>query len=131
MTEIKVTNINEELSNVTFLEGRTPHSTGKELGKAFATLSAYEGGGVFAGCYSGESAWERHPAGDELVQILDGAAEITILTENNEQTFDLIKGSIIVVPKGLWHRFKASDGVTVLAAAPGDTDHSTASDPRN
>jgi len=87
-------------------------------------------GRVFAGRFAGETAWERHATGDELVQILDGAATLTVMTGAGPRSFALSAGMLIVVPQGQWHRFEAPDGVTVLSATPQPTEHTSAPDPR-
>jgi quercetin dioxygenase-like cupin family protein len=127
---IKTVNIEEELEKLTVMEGRTPETPDEEFENVFATLAAFDMGGVFTGSYSGDSAWERHSVGDELVHILKGKTELTILTDEAAEVFYLEAGMITVVPKGLWHRFHAPDGVTVLSVTPHPTDHSTAEDPR-
>jgi len=94
-------------------------------------LAPFRDGSVFAGRFSGETAWERHPKGDELVQILDGAATLTVMTADGPQAVALSTGMLIVVPQGHWHRFQAPDGVTVLSATPQPTEHTAAADPRD
>ena len=130
MSKIEEKHIESELSRVTKLEGRTPFSSNEELARAFTALAPFDSGGVFTGTYSGDSAWERHIAGDELVHVLNGSAELTILTDDDKQLFNLTAGMVVVVPKGLWHRFHSKDGVTVLSATPHPTEHSTEDDPR-
>ena len=86
---------------------------------------------MFAGSFEGNSEWERHRQGDELVQVLDGETELTLLTDDGEQTMTLKAGMLIVVPRGCWHRFEAPNGVTLMTVTPLPTDHSTAEDPRD
>lgn len=115
--------IEEELSKLTFLEGRTARTPpGVEEG-VFGVLAGYDDGGVYAGGFSGESPWERHPAGDELVQVLKGKAKLTIKLEDGPRDFDLEAGMVIVVPRGRWHRFQAPEGVSVLTVTPRPTEH--------
>jgi quercetin dioxygenase-like cupin family protein len=97
---------------------------------AFATLAPFRDGGIFVGRFSGHTAWERHRLGDELVHVLDGAATLTIMTDDGPQSVRLAAGMLVVVPEGRWHRFDAPDGVTVLSATPQPTDHTAAADPR-
>lgn len=130
MTKVKAAHIDTELKKVTPLQGRLPTSTGEELGKAFRTLAPFEGGGVFVGTYDGAGAWERHTAGDEFVQIIDGSADLIILFEDKEQMLKLTAGMVAVVPKGRWHRFISNGRVSVLAATPHPTEHSLSDDPR-
>ncbi|MEQ8667077.1 MAG: cupin domain-containing protein [Rhodospirillales bacterium] len=127
---VKAVDIETELSGLKVIEGRTPATPEEELGPAFATLATTEDGGVFAGSFVGESAWERHRNGDELVQILKGHATVTVLQGDEEHVLDMPAGSVVVVPRGCWHRFQAPDGCTVMTMTPQPTDH-TAIDPRD
>jgi quercetin dioxygenase-like cupin family protein len=127
---VKAVDIQAALATRAVLRGRTPQTPKEETAKAFATLAALGEGGVFAGSFSGESAWERHGKGDELVHVLSGAARLTILTDDGPRVLELKAGMLTVVPRGSWHRFQAPDGVTVLTVTPQPTDHSTAEDPR-
>ncbi len=131
MTDIKAVNIEEELSRLKMLEGRTVDTAAQDVEEAFTTLAPFDTGGVFAGSFAGVSPWERHTAGDELVHILKGEAELTILTDNGPTVLNMTGGMVTVVPKGLWHRFQAPKGVTVLTATPQPTDHSDADDPND
>jgi mannose-6-phosphate isomerase-like protein (cupin superfamily) len=127
---IKTVDIIAELAGRPFLHGRSKGTTEAEADAAFATLAAFRDGGVFAGSFSGESLWERHQNGDELVHVLDGATTLTIMTADGPQSLDMTAGMLTVVPKGHCHRFQSPDGVTVLTATPQPTDHSDADDPR-
>jgi mannose-6-phosphate isomerase-like protein (cupin superfamily) len=130
MTKIEAKHVEDELSKLKTLEGRTPFSSDDDLARAFTTLAPFDNGGIFTGTYSGDTSWERHTAGDELVHILKGSTKLTILTDDDTQTFNLTAGMLIAVPKGLWHRFSSKELVTVLAATPQPTEHSTSEDPR-
>lgn len=127
--EIRAMSLAEELAKLTPLEGRGADTPPEEADAAFGVLSSYRDGGVFAGSFSGESPWERHPA-DEFVQIVSGRATLTILDEEERHVLELEAGRVLVVPEGLWHRFQAPDGVSVLTITPGTTEHSDADDPR-
>jgi mannose-6-phosphate isomerase-like protein (cupin superfamily) len=67
--------------------------------KSFATLAAYRDDGIFATHFSGSSGWERHPQGDEVVQILEGATRFDILVDAVMQSLELSAGMLVVVPK--------------------------------
>jgi mannose-6-phosphate isomerase-like protein (cupin superfamily) len=127
---IKAVDIQAELAGRPVLHGRSTATTEAEAKAAFAVLAPFRDGSIFAGSFSGDSSWERHRNGDELVQILNGAATLTIMTEGGPQTFALRAGMLIVVPQGHWHRFHVPDEVTVLTATPQPTDHTSAEDPR-
>lgn len=127
---VKAVSIERELAGLAMLDGRTAETSEIEAEAAFATLAPFGSGGVYAGSFAGESPWERHSMGDELVQILKGATRLTILAADDaEHVLDLKAGMLTVVPRGCWHRFQAPEGVTVLTATPLPTDHS-ATDPR-
>lgn len=130
MNKIKVVSIKKELSKLKILNGRTPQTSEEEMEGVFATLGTFDTGGVFTGSFVGESPWERHTMGDELVHILKGETELTIMTNDGPEILNMKAGMLTVVPKDLWHRFKAPKGVTVLTATPHPTDHSDATDPR-
>ena len=127
---IHAVDIEAELAGLSTLRGRSTTTPADEVQAAFTVLAPFRDGSVFAGRFSGETPWERHRKGDELVQILDGAATLTIMTEEGPRSFELHAGMLIVVPQGHWHRFEAPDGVTVLSATPQPTDHTAAADPR-
>ena len=46
---IKTVNIEEELEKLTVMEGRTPETPDEEFENVFATLAAFDMGGVFTG----------------------------------------------------------------------------------
>ena len=127
---IKAVDVKAELAGRPALDGRRTDSSKAEVEAAFAVLAPFRDGSVFAGSFSGDSPWERHRKGDELVQILDGAATLTIMTDGGPQSFAMTAGMLIVVPQGHWHRFHAPERVTVLTATPQPTDHTAAEDPR-
>jgi len=127
--DIKAVDINAELAELSVLDARSPETTEAEADAAFASLAEFGNGALFAGSFIGESPWERHP-GDEMVQILKGATRLTILTDSGSRVLELRAGMLTVVPQGLWHKFHAPDGVSLLTATPQPTEHSDAEDPR-
>ena len=128
---IRAVDVTAELAGLTMLRGRSASTPADQVKAAFAVLAPFRDGSVFAGRFAGESAWERHSGGDELVQVLDGAATLTIMAADGPEVLALSAGMLIVVPQGHWHRFEAPDGVTVLSATPQPTEHSAAADPRD
>ncbi|WNJ99671.1 cupin domain-containing protein [Thalassospiraceae bacterium LMO-JJ14] len=108
---------------LTVMKDRTPTSSGPAFEAAFDTLAKTETGGVFAASFQGTSAWERHPNGDELVQIVKGSAQVTVLQEDEENILEMKAGMFVIVPRNCWHRFEAVDGVEVMTMTPQPTDH--------
>jgi mannose-6-phosphate isomerase-like protein (cupin superfamily) len=107
-------------SKTRFLEGRTRHSDTKGY---FARIADYRDGGIFAAGFSGVSQWERHNTGDEIVQVLKGAATLTLKVPGGEEKLALEAGTIAIVPQGVWHQFTAPDGVTIMTTTPQPTEH--------
>jgi quercetin dioxygenase-like cupin family protein len=126
----KAVHIETALAGLPVLRGRRPDTPAEEADAAFATLAALGEGGVFAGSFQGDSAWERHTKGDELVHVLKGRTRLTLVTDAGPEVLELSAGMLTVVPQGTWHRFHAPEEVTVLTVTPQPTDHSTAEDPR-
>ncbi len=114
--------INAVLATQNFLEGRTRFSDTKGT---FARMAEYRDGAIFAGGFSGVSQWERHPNGDEIVQILKGSVTLSLITPEGQETMDLKAGMIAIVPQGAWHQFNAPDGVTIMTTTPQPTEHIT------
>ena len=114
--------INATLATLNFLEGRTRFS---DTAGTFARVAEYRDGAIFTGGFSGVSQWERHPNGDEIVQILKGSVTLTLITAENEEKLDLTAGMIAIVPQGAWHQFNAPDGVTIMTTTPQPTEHIT------
>lgn len=80
-------------------------------------------GGVTA--FSGRPPWEFHGAGDELLLILAGRSELTVLAEGERDVRMLQPGQLVIVPQGHWHSNNAFDGVTMLWITPSEgNDHS-------
>jgi mannose-6-phosphate isomerase-like protein (cupin superfamily) len=82
----------------------------------FGLLNDYSLG---LGRYSGVSPWERHRNGDELLYVVDGEVEITLLPEAGGEEREILRsGSLFVVPRDRWHRLDTSDGVSIFFASP-------------
>jgi len=130
---VKAIDIKAELAALPFLPGRGKDTTEAEKRAAFTTLSPYRDGGIFGGSFSGESQWERHQQGDEIVHIVDGATTLTLI-ENDDaepQSLEMTAGMMIVIPQGCWHLFRAPAGVTIMTITPQPTEHLPADDPRS
>ena len=125
----RAVDIRAALADLPVLRNRRPDTPPAEAAAAFATLANTANGGVFAGSFVGESAWERHPNGDELVQILDGATTLSVIGPDGTAVLQMTAGMVTVVPRGRWHKFTAPAGVTVLTMTPTPTDHSQADQP--
>jgi mannose-6-phosphate isomerase-like protein (cupin superfamily) len=131
---ITIVDLKAELGKLAMLRGRRPETTEAErkASRAFATLTPFRDGNIFSAKFAGDGAWERHPNGDELVQIVDGSTTLHIMTEDGLQSHALRAGMVAIVPQGMWHRFESANGVTLITATPKPTEHLTVdvADPR-
>ena len=122
------------LAKMPTMQGRRPESTEAERKAtgAFVTLTPYRDGNLYGAKFNGRAAWERHPNGDEIVQIIDGATSVDIIVDDKIETHQLSAGMTVVVPQNAWHRFHAPDGVSIVTATPRPTEHLTVDvdDPR-
>jgi len=119
-----VIDLTAELAKLTMLQGRTPQTTSADRMGSSAQVAPYRDGALFTTKFSGKGAWERHMKGDELVHVLDGSTTLDIVTgDGPPQSLTVRAGMVAVVPQGAWHRFRSSEGVTVMTATPLPTDH--------
>ena len=115
--------LNAELAKLTMFR-RTPGSTMAERKGSVARLASYRDGALFGIKFSGKDHWESHLTGDELIHIIDGAATLEIVCDDGPpQSFALSAGMVAVIPRGAWHRFHSSDGVTLMSATPFPGEH--------
>jgi mannose-6-phosphate isomerase-like protein (cupin superfamily) len=131
---IAILDLKGTLGKMPMMRGRRPESTEAErkASGAFVTLAPFRDGNVYCAKFSGDAAWERHPNGDEIVQIVDGATTLYLMTEDGPQSFALSAGMVAIVPQNTWHRFHAPEGVSIVTATPRPTEHLTVDvdDPR-
>jgi len=120
---VAVIDLKAEFARLKMLKGRTPTTPAAEREGAFARLAPYRDGAIFTAKFSGTSAWERHPQGDEIVQIVDGATTLHLMTAEGRQSMALRAGMVAIVPQNTWHQFEAPDGVCVMTATPQPTEH--------
>jgi mannose-6-phosphate isomerase-like protein (cupin superfamily) len=120
---IPIIDLKAELAKLTMLRGRGPLGGAEEKKEAIVCLAPYRDGSIFASKFSGDSGWERHRQGEEIVEVVDGAATLHLLTEDGPQSVALSAGMMVIVPLGMWHRFDSPEGVTLITATPQPTDH--------
>ena len=71
------------------------------------------------------STWERHPAGEEVVMLLSGAATLVLEESGQERTVPLDEpGAYVLVPRNTWHTARTTLPTTLLFLTPGaGTEH--------
>ena len=118
-----IIDLNAEVAKLTMFRGRTPQSTMEDRKGSGARLAPYRYGGLFITKFAGKGHWEAHLPGDELVHILDGTAILELVCDDGPpKSFALGAGMIAVNPRGAWHRFHSSEGVTLMTATPSPSD---------
>lgn len=128
-----IIDLNAELARLTMFRGRTPQSTMADRKGSAARLAPYRDGALTATKFAGKGHWERHLTGDELIHVLEGSATLEIVCDDGApKSFELRAGMIAVNPQGAWHRFRSSEGVTLMTATPfpGETIELDVDDPR-
>jgi quercetin dioxygenase-like cupin family protein len=81
----------------------TADTSAAEAEAAMQALTSFNGCMVGVVRFTGRTPWERHPD-DELLYVLEGAVDVTVLTETGTLRESLAVGDVYVVPKDSWHR---------------------------
>ncbi len=121
MNKPSVVSIYQGLNDVTYMPNRTPEMFGAN--EAFIKLADYREGGIWVGHYAGNSEWERHPVGDEFLQIIGGETTLILLIDDKEVRRSMKAGELAVVPQSVWHRFETPNGVKILTITPQPSEH--------
>lgn len=125
MTKPSKKSLAATLGTLKYLPNRTPDmafSGGAE--DAFAEVSKYRDGSIYVGHYSGDSEWERHSSGDEIVLALEGRTTVVLHLDAEEERIELESNELVVVPRNTWHRFEGSCDLKIVTVTPQPTDHS-------
>ena len=70
------------------------------------------------------STWERHPAGEEIVLLLSGRADLIQQIDGQERRVVLGPGQAVVNPTGVWHTADVHEPGQILFVTPGrGTEH--------
>lgn len=69
--------------------------------------------------------WEMHPAGEELIYLLSGAADVVLDDGETERTIALRSDApCLLMPRGVWHRFSViKPGAALFVTAGEETQH--------
>lgn len=63
--------------------------------------------------------WEMHPAGDEILLMLEGKATFVLDLADGLREVALSAGRLLVIPKGVWHTAKVGEPGRLLAITAG------------
>lgn len=65
--------------------------------------------------------WERHPAGEEFVFLLEGSVELVLEIGGKHERIALTQpGEFALVPKNTWHTAKVQKPTRMLFVTPGE-----------
>ena len=65
-------------------------------------------------------SWEIHPAGDEVVVLMSGYADMILDRGGRHEVSSLaLPGAFVIVPKGTWHTARTSTPTSMLFVTPG------------
>jgi uncharacterized protein YjlB len=110
-------------SNIETILKTPPHWA--QGGASFWMLDRFNGGNAWIGQYQGESPWEMHPEGEELIAVLDGSVDFILESGDGLQTVTVAAGEVLVIPRGTWHCHVCHGQVRSLGATSGRTEHRT------
>ena len=63
--------------------------------------------------------WEMHPAGDEILFMLEGKATFILDLADGRKEIPLGTGRLLVIPQGVWHTATVSEPGRLLAITAG------------
>jgi mannose-6-phosphate isomerase-like protein (cupin superfamily) len=63
--------------------------------------------------------WEMHPAGDEILVMLEGKVTFILDFADGLKALALSPGRLLVIPKGVWHTARVSEPARLLAITAG------------
>ncbi len=115
--------IKDEFALLECLSNRTPESTDEEMRNSVSKLSDYRDGAIFVTYYDGNTEWERHPVGDEIVLVVEGRTTLILLQNGRETPNELRDGEFFVVHQNIWHRFETPSKLKVWSVTPQPTEH--------
>ncbi|MFD5032231.1 cupin domain-containing protein [Streptomyces sp. NPDC058220] len=70
---------------------------------------------------AGDHVWHVHDDTDEFFQVLEGELLIALREDGGERTVTLPRGSVFVVPRGVWHKPSSAQGAALLLFEPSGT----------
>jgi len=128
---VTIADLNAEFAKLNMLRGRTPQTTAaeREESRALACIMPYRDGTIFIAKFAGSGTWERHPKGDEIVQIVEGTTTLYVVNDGYSEAFNLSAGAFAIIPQGAWHRFESAEGVSLMTVTPQPSEFTTVDDP--
>jgi quercetin dioxygenase-like cupin family protein len=79
----------------------TSRTTEEEAAAAMRMLTPFNRCALGAVRFPEQTPGERHPDGDEILHVLEGEVDVTVLTDSGPVHETVHAGSLFVVPRGL------------------------------
>jgi quercetin dioxygenase-like cupin family protein len=74
--------------------------------------------------FKGKTRWERHPGGEELLQIMEGATELRQYGLEGETSLVAQAGDVVQIPANVWHSQRTLTPVKLMFVTPAEgTEH--------
>lgn len=65
--------------------------------------------------------WEIHPAGDEILYLLEGAAELRLRVDGETRVVPFDRpGASVIIRRGTWHTARIATRARMLFITPGE-----------
>ena len=65
--------------------------------------------------------WEIHPAGDEILYLLEGTAELWLRVDGETRAVPFDRpGASVIIPRGTWHTARITTRARMLFVTPGE-----------
>jgi mannose-6-phosphate isomerase-like protein (cupin superfamily) len=95
--------------------------SGKATDPGIQRLMGSEKGRLLAALPMGAdwTHWEMHPAGDEILFMLEGKATFVLELSDGLKEIALGAGRLLVIPQGVWHTAKVSQPGRLMAITAG------------
>jgi quercetin dioxygenase-like cupin family protein len=108
-------------------------AVGDPTGKTTRTLTSLNQCAVGVARYSDQTLqWAFNPDADELLHVLEGALDVTTLSDEGPVHTKVPEGSIFVCPRGIWHWPRPEPTASLLFVRPErGTEYSRAEVPRH
>ena len=90
---------------------------GAKLNARNKPLARFDGRTVHVSRFSEHPRWELHPRGDELLQVIEGELEVTVLKGAERAETVLRQGEVFIVPANVWHSPRPRGPVSLLSMA--------------
>ncbi len=95
--------------------------SGKTTDPGILRLMGSEKGRLLAGLSMGAdwTNWEMHPAGDEILFMLEGKATFVLELPDGLKEITLEAGRLLAIPQGVWHTARVIQPARLIAITAG------------